>query len=463
MFRSRLTLFLLLLLVVSCKDQNKTESTEVAKPIVNESIAQQTKIEEAPKNSSAKKSKITIRTVRKEEISEASNFLLFDKAPQSYTIDQDRDTTLYCIEGTKIKIQKRSFVFDDNNNEPSQVTINIKEYYKTDDIIFADLSTRSGDSILETGGMIFLEVVSEKRKCKLKEDSQFEISFPYETRKEDMQLFTGAFKDGKIDWISQSSGVPGRESVVEAAEFPGGPNMWVQLLNRYLVYPDSLADVGTFKLIVRFCIDTSGNTKYRGIVNSSPKVFDKIVSDAFSRMPKWKPEIRNGVPVEASFTQTIYFYSGIEGEKTYDSFYRSDFEARVSDSNINNLQVIEITRYIFSSSNLGWINCDRFYRIESPKTDLFIKAGTYPNADVKIVFHSFKGILEGEKTSLGHVFKGIPPGEKITVLAIAKQKDKNFISLSESTTNSSINELVFEQVTMDVLKQKVARLNDLRK
>ena len=144
-------------------------------------------------------------------------------------------------------------------------------------------------------------------------------------------------------------------------------------------------------------------------------------------------------------------------------FYRPDFEARVNESNINNLQVIEIRRYIFSSSKLGWINCDRFYKIESPKTDLFVKTDFYPNADVKIVFHNFNGILEGEKTSLGHVFKGIPSGEKITVLAIAKQRDKNFISLSESTTSSSINELAFEQVTMAVLKQKVAQLNDLRK
>ena len=324
MFRSRLTLFLLLLCIVSCKPGTKTESTEIKKPVVNESTAQQTKIEEAPKNYSVKKSKINIRPVRKEK-AVASNSLHFDKATQSFTIAQDRDTTLYCIEGTKIKIQKRSFVFDDNGDEPEQLTINIKEYYKIEDIIFADLNTSSGENILETGGMIFLEVVSEKRKCKLKEDSQFEISFPYETRKEDMQLFTGSFKNGKIDWIPQSSPVPSKESVVEAAEFPGGSNMWVRLLNRYLVYPDSLVDMGTFKLIVRFSIDTSGNTKYRGIVNSSTKVFDKIVSDAFSKMPKWKPEIRNGVPVETSFTQAIYFYSGIEGEKTYDSFLSARF------------------------------------------------------------------------------------------------------------------------------------------
>ncbi|HET6766299.1 MAG TPA: energy transducer TonB [Chitinophagaceae bacterium] len=467
MFQSRLTLFLLLLFIISCKDENKVEFTETNKATPNDPITPQISAD----NSSEKypvQRKITGNKIKKTRTGKNIDTVyspLFDKASQTFTIDQKNDTTLFCSEGTIIKISKSSLVFeDDDNKEPVEVMINVREYYKTDDIIFANLSTRAGDSILETGGMIFIEALSGLRKCKLKDGSQFEISFPYETRKENMELFTGSVKNGKIDWVNERIDFTCYYPVGISAEFPGGDAKLKQYLEKNIEYPDSLAERGiNARLVVDFEIDSTGKVVNTAVRNSPDTLFSAIVQNTFSRMPKWKPAVTNGKPVSVRFEQQVNFISGVSEGFTYDPLYKSNFEKKVNDTNINGLQTAEIRQYLFSSTKLGWINCDRYYNDGKPRTDFYVKTAAYPGADVKIIFHRFNGILQGEKTSLGYVFKGVPVDEKITVLAIAKQKEKNFISLSESSTGSLMGDLNFEQVTMEVLKQRVAQLNDLRK
>ena len=468
MNQSRLMFFLLLLLIISCKDQSKGEFTETRKTMTNDSVRQQITAGNSPEKFLVKEKKPTNRLRKTRQITTATihtaGFPLFQKTPQIFTIDQKNDTTLFCSEGTIIKISRSSFVYeDDDSNEPVEVVINVREYYKTDDIIFANLSTRSGDSILETGGMIFIEAVSGKRKCKLKEDTQFEISFPYELMKQNMQLFTGEFKNGNIDWIATQPLF--RDFVVnsEKPEFPGGLARLQQFLNDNIEYPDSIAEKGHLRLTVSFMLDSLGNVLNPAINDSPFKSFNEAVLKAFSKMPKWKPAKMVGRSIRVFLKQQVLFYSSLALERTEDSFYKLKFEETLSDTSINEIATVEIRRYIFSSSKLGWINCDRFYNNGNPKIDLLVKTNSYPDVDVKIVFHNFKGVLDGTGTSLGYIFKGVPIGENITVIAIARQKDKNFISLTEAKTGSPINELAFEQVTMEVLKQKVAQLNDLRK
>ena len=468
--RINLLLLLFVSLLFSCNTQKKDDESKspgTVKTLGDQfpaDITVENKIVQVKKEDTKRSASKSKRSIDKNSI--VKNRLAAEyKVPQSFIISSERDTTVNGEEGTVIKIKHGSFVYEQTGIDVTgPITFHLAEYYKLSDILAANLSTESNGSILETGGMLFIAAWSEGKKCGLKKNSDLDIQIPFAERKEGMQLFVGVKKENKIDWVPHRSQVLTKEPVVEAAEFPGGSNMWIGILDRYLEYPDTLGEMGTFKLVVRFSVDTFGNTKYQGILNASTKfkVFDEIISKAFSKMPRWKPEKRNGVPVEAFFTQAIYFTPGSEEQQAYDSFYRAKFEARVSDSNINNLQTKEIGQYVFSSSMLGWINCDRFLKSTAPKKDLFVRIKEYNEADVKLIFHGFKGILEGSKTPLGYLFKEVPGGENITILAIARKNARIFISLKECNTNDPINGLVFEPVSIDILKQKVAQLNNQR-
>ena len=79
------------------------------------------------------------------------------------------------------------------------------------------------------------------------------------------------------------------------------------------------------------------------------------------------------------------------------------------------------------------------------------------------MFHSFNAILDNYASTTTYKFQNIPDDEAVTIVVIKKINNDTFISLTESNTNlQSINNLAFEKVTMDKLKQKLEQLNNAR-
>jgi hypothetical protein len=377
-----------------------------------------------------------------------------DQSFQSFFIDQHSDTTLYGSEGTILTIKKMSFLFEDTREKATGVMeIKIKEWYKPSDIILAGLSTQSGEHILETGGMVYIEAYSEGRKCILAEDRTIGIVFPCEIRKKDMQLFTGKKNKRDIDWIPLAKPVL-QPIVEEAAEFPGRSGLQY-FLKKHLRYPDSLIG-NNARVIVDFVINERGAATSVSIKDTIEQGFRDMIFRAFSNMPVWKPAKRNGIPVQSTFSLSIIF-----GDQTDDLAYKRRFEATVNDTTLSGLRSSEMSRYVFSSSKLGWINCDRFINLEKPATDLYVSCGNYSEIDIKLVFHSFKSFLNGELSGTTCKFKGVPANEKITIVVIKKMDNNAFVSLMESNTSmQEINNLRFEKVTMDKLKEKLEQLNN---
>lgn len=81
--------------------------------------------------------------------------------------------------------------------------------------------------------------------------------------------------------------------------------------------------------------------------------------------------------------------------------------------------------FLMKSSSLGWINCDRFYKV-GKKTSLFVKADTCRKTYVALIFKTIKSVLPGcydEANVAG--FTGIPSGEEVTVLAYRVDEKNN--------------------------------------
>src|SRR6185503_10880866 len=121
------------------------------------------------------------------------------------------------------------------------------------------------------------------------------------------------------------------------------------------------------------------------IIEPSLRRYNKIIQTVFFKMPRWKPATQNGKPVKSSFVQPITYFL-IEGAGEYpDTAFKKEFEKMIDSDTalINELPSIAISNYIFSTSKLGWINCDRFYSEKGQKLDLFVKAEGYDELAVK--------------------------------------------------------------------------------
>ena len=124
----------------------------------------------------------------------------FDKEAQTFTLNTERDTSFICSQGTKIKVKARSFETSTGQALTGEIKLKIKEFYKIEDILLANLSTMSNKGLLETGGMLYIEAIYNKEECVLKASHPIEISFPYEKEKDGMKLFIGNWGDEQIDW-----------------------------------------------------------------------------------------------------------------------------------------------------------------------------------------------------------------------------------------------------------------------
>lgn len=388
-----------------------------------------------------------------------------EKGFQDFVINSNADTTLFCKEGTVLKISRSAFLIASTSVEvKGMVTFQVKEFYEISDILSAGLTTQSNGNILETGGMLFIQATADGQLCKLKDNSPIEISFPFAEKKDGMLLFNGSWKDQRINWellpTKEDDQVKDIEDFEVMAEFPGGADALRKFMYKNIVSPDSLIDISGL-VQLQFVIDETGKVRSVNFMNRSHQGFKDVVLNTFSKMPRWKPAKRNGLPVRSTYFQTIRFCSD-EGNIN-DTIFKNEFEATVNDTNINKVKTADISQYIFSTSKLGWINCDRFYNSPKPRTDLYVDCGHYTELDIKLVFHSFKAILDNFPSKTASKFQNIPGDEAITVVVVKKINDDTFISLTESNTNlGSINNLAFEKVTMEKLKQKLEQLNNAR-
>ncbi len=447
--------------------QSLTKDTVVAAPKLTQAKTDTTTITQ--KNPFTSKNKNIQKTVClssnfQVQTSLENDFKTIEKNSQDFELNTNTDTTILCKEGTLFKIPHSSFLLASGLTEViGTIRFQVKEFYKTSDILSARLTTYSNNKILETGGMLFIKATSKGQLCKLKDNSAIEISFPFTEKKEGMLLFNGNWTNQKIDWQLISQNQTHQQDVIEEiAMYPGGTAALNKFMARNLIYPDSLADMGISGMAqMDFIIDETGKVTDANFKTFTQKGFRDAILNTISKMPRWKPAKRNGVPIISTYSQRITFYN--EEQNTNDTIFKNEFEATINDSIISKVKTADIRAYIFSTSKLGWINCDRFYSSPKPKTDFYVDCGNYLELDIKLVFHSFKAILDNYASKKTNTFQNIPSDEAITVVVVKKINNNIFISLTESNTNlQSINNLAFEKVTMEKLKQKLDQLNDAK-
>ncbi len=93
---------------------------------------------------------------------------------QIYLIDNLSDSLILCENGTRIFINKNTFV-DENGNFPDTIELEIVEVKTISDILRTNLQTVSGDNILQTGGMFFIDAISNGKPLKINDNSSIYI------------------------------------------------------------------------------------------------------------------------------------------------------------------------------------------------------------------------------------------------------------------------------------------------
>lgn len=134
---------------------------------------------------------------------------LSTRAEQTHIIQATEAQQLTASGGTVVIVPPNSFVFEDGTAPKGPVELTIREALTPADWILNGLTTTSGDQILQSGGMFYVDAKADGKALSLAEGARLTVAMPAPRRVDpEMQLFYGEHNAGGngIDWQSAQIG-----------------------------------------------------------------------------------------------------------------------------------------------------------------------------------------------------------------------------------------------------------------
>ncbi len=130
---------------------------------------------------------------------------LFDSlspAAQTFLIKGDRDTLIVGQNGTTLTIPKNTFI-NSQGQTAGTVSLSLVEIMTIADIIKSNLQTTSGENILQTGGMFFIDAKENNKSLRIAEGKSIYVEVKSNFKDPEMKIFDGKFNNkGEIDWTA---------------------------------------------------------------------------------------------------------------------------------------------------------------------------------------------------------------------------------------------------------------------
>jgi uncharacterized protein YkuJ len=383
--------------------------------------------------------------------------VLYNNSPYSYftdpvvekeyfSVNNIKDTMIIAKHGTKVIIPARCFI-SSSGERTSNVIVSIEEYYSKDEMLVGGLTTTTDKSdFLISAGMINVKAKTEDGKdCVVDDGGSILIDFADEENNPDMQLFTGYQRENAIVWAAEPIAQPSPKGSIFIANIKQkkikGQNWFVKNQFPYSIANSLLQDL-TFpeliksnnrcgEVILSFQIDTRGYLRNIKIEKGFHPLVERDIMLTLQSISKQLPFTTNPKKAKNYVFECSILYS-IDGckDKMFDvTRYRKknkmysaerNFEAIANTSNVAS----QSSSQWFSSTSLGYINCDRFYNAKS-KTDLLVLADSDEIIDYRLVFNRINSIMTCRNSKNGYFFSDIPVGETVSLVAI-KYEDEVF-------------------------------------
>jgi hypothetical protein len=122
---------------------------------------------------------------------------------QNFELNTEKDTVVETADGIVIAIPAHSFLTAGGQPATGTISLEVKEALDASDIMKAGLNTKSGDQLLETGGMFYINGRQDGASLKIDSKNGLRAQIPTNEVKPGMQLFEGKrMPDGGIDWVN---------------------------------------------------------------------------------------------------------------------------------------------------------------------------------------------------------------------------------------------------------------------
>ncbi len=122
---------------------------------------------------------------------------------QVFDVDGGKDTVIQTKGGITMTILANTFLDEDGHPVQGKVELEVKEALDPLSIMKAGLTTMSGDQLLESGGMFYVNGRQGSKSLQINPNQGIYTQVPTKSKEAKMQLFDGKrMADGRIDWVS---------------------------------------------------------------------------------------------------------------------------------------------------------------------------------------------------------------------------------------------------------------------
>ncbi len=113
--------------------------------------------------------------------------------------------------------------------------------------------------------------------------------------------------------------------------------------------------------------------------------------------------------------------------------------------------------YLAQVGTLGWINCDRFYKIpEEQKANLFVQA----RAPVRMIFENINAVLQGAESEENNwSFENVPKDASVILFSLEEEQGELWLALRKTSIGEPQTPLEYESVTKEELKSRLRLLD----
>ena len=351
------------------------------------------------------------------------------KEEEVFYIQTDRDTTLIAKEGTRLFISANTLM------AKGRVKILLREYYKNEDIIAAQLHTTSNGRQLVTGGMLHISAQQDGAPVTIALQKTITINMPTSKYDDRMQLFTGQMVPGDDDsstlnWLPAEAGI---HNLLHRPEHK------ILALNIHEVEPYSVSY--RKKTTAKFYVSQDVYTPRSEIIARLKQRFGSYYDVIKLKRYRDRKGAGTQVPI------IVIDSTPVDVKKVFASkkLTREDslgFVKLVKQDSVYTYRNAKMRNtYSFAISSFGWINCDRFLDDARPKINMTVNFGNGTNANnfVSIlVFTRYRSMITGNKGGHKALFKRIPEDEPALLITVTVNDDQVVSNIQSLTTSNTV-------------------------
>lgn len=437
---------------------------------------------------------------------------LMEGSVQHFDLDPTKDHVVVGTAGTQLTFHAHAFVDASGRPATGTVALELTEALGLQAIIAHQLSTRSGSRMLETGGMLKVRATDAAgNELRLKATTPMQVALPATTREEGMELFLSTDGD---DWTTTAQPLPVTTTTTwREPPYPKAPSIpyrWPHYREDQngkpikpvepalprepvapreesyqrkrpwwaFLFPTRAKERSAFNYaqgLQKYATQRTRYEKKLAAYNVECANYPERLQRYEQRRAAW--DVLKMEEYE-TWRTTVYEPARERYDELmaplrarYDSLRANYHLVRAASmqryvqqaDSLSTADIGGLNAYVFTTSHLGWINCDRFYNVpEEQKYQAVAKADQQSDAQVFLVFDRIRSMMRMQQDgNRQYSSPSIARTEPATLFAYTVIDGQAHVCM-RPITPSADTEIRFEPSSMEEIGALLRSLGNVR-